>query len=59
VSIWKDSILWITYKPKGYNKSVGIGCTLYIQGGQIDELVQGSPGSNGQCPYPKRGEITL
>jgi len=59
VSIWKDSVLWITYKPKGYNKSVGVGCTLYIQGGQIDELVQGSPGSNGQCPYPPRGGITL
>ena len=54
VSIWKDSVLWISYKAKGYNKSVGIGCTLYIQGGQIDELVQGSPGSNGECPYPKR-----
>ena len=54
VSIWKDSVLWITYKAKGYNKSVGIGCTLYLQGGQIDELVQGSPGSNGECPYPRR-----
>jgi len=56
VSIWKDSTMWITFKPKGYNKSVGIGCTLYIQGGQIDKLVQGSPGSNGACPYPNRSK---
>ena len=56
VSIWKNSTLWIQYKPKGYDKSVGIGCTLYIQSGQIDELVQGSPGSNGSCPFPKRSE---
>jgi len=56
VSIWKDSVLWISYRPKVYNKSVGVGCTLYIQGGQIDELVQGSPGSNGSCPYPDRSE---
>jgi len=55
VSIWKDSTMWITFKPKGYNKSVGIGCTLYI-GGQIDKLVQGSPGSNGACPYPNRSK---
>ena len=56
ISIWKDSTMWINYKPKGYDKSVGIGCTLYIQSGQIDELVQGSPGSNGSCPFPKRSE---
>tara|TARA_Y100000294_G_C8355084_1_gene256352 strand:- start:51 stop:545 length:495 start_codon:yes stop_codon:yes gene_type:complete len=56
ITIWKDSTMWITFKPKGYNKSVGIGCTLYIQGGQIDKLVQGSPGSNGSCPFPKRSE---
>mgnify|MGYP003137294616 FL=1 len=56
VSIWKDSTMWINYKPKGYDKSVGIGCTLYIQSGQIDELVQGTAGGNGSCPFPKRSE---
>ena len=46
--------MWITYKAQGYNKSMGIGCTLYIQHGQIDELVTG--GSQ-NCPYPNRDEV--
>jgi len=54
VKIWKDSTMWITYKAQGYNKSMGIGCTLYIQHGQIDELVTG--GSQ-NCPYPNRDEV--
>jgi len=53
VKIWKDSTMWITYKAQGYNKSMGIGCTLYIQSGQIDKLVTG--GSQ-NCPYPNRDE---
>ena len=56
VAIWKDSTMWVNYKAQGYNKSIGLGCTLYIQSVQIDNLVQGSPGSNGQCPFPKRSE---
>ena len=56
VAIWKDSSMWVNYKAQGYNKSIGLGCTLYIQSVQIDNLVQGSPGSNGQCPFPKRSE---
>ena len=53
VKIWKDSTMWITYKAQGYNKSMGIGCTLYIQSGQIDQLVTGN---SQNCPYPNRDE---
>ena len=53
VKIWKDSSMWITYKADGYNKSMGIGCTLYIQSGQIDQLVTGN---SQNCPYPDRDE---
>ena len=56
VAVWKDSTMWIDYKASGYNKSMGLGVTLYIQSVQIDELVQGSAGSNGSCPFPKRSE---
>ena len=59
VAVWKDSTMWIDYKASGYNKSVGLGVTLYIQSVQIDELVQGSAeGSNGSCPFPKREGAT-
>ena len=58
VAVWKGSTMWINYKASGYNKSIGIGCTLYIQGVQIDNLVQGSTGANGACPFPKREEVT-
>ena len=57
VAVWKDSTMWISYKAQGYNKSVGLGVTLYIQGVQIDELVEGSEGANGSCPFPKRAEV--
>ena len=56
VKIWKDSTMWITYKAQGYNKSMGIGCTLYIQHGQIDELVTGN---SQNCPYPNRDEAII
>jgi len=56
VAVWKDSTMWIDYKASGYNKSMGLGVTLYIQSVQIDELIQGSAGSNGSCPFPKRSE---
>ena len=59
VAVWKDSTMWIDYKASGYNKSVGLGVTLYIQGVQIDELVQGSAGGNGSCPFPKREGATV
>jgi len=50
VKIWKDSTMFITYKALGYNKSMGIGCTLYIQHGQIDNLVTGAAGGE-SSPY--------
>lgn len=56
VAVWKDSTMWVNYKASGYNKSIGLGCTLYIQNIQIDELVQGSEGANGSCPFPERTE---
>ena len=60
VAVWKDSTMWVSYKAQGYNKSVGLGVTLYIQGVQIDELVEGSTGGNGSCPFPNRsGAISL
>ena len=59
VAVWKDSTMWVSYKAQGYNKSVGLGVTLYIQGVQIDELVEGSSGANGSCPFPKREGATI
>ena len=57
VSVWKGSSMWINYKASGYNKSVGLGVTLYMQSVQIDELGEGSEGANGACPFPKRVEV--
>ena len=57
VAVWRDSTMWIDYKAQGYNKSVGLGVTLYIQSVQIDNLVQGTTG-NGSCPFPKREGVT-
>ena len=54
VAVWKDTTMWVSYKAQGYNKSVGLGVTLYIQSVQIDELIQGTSGGNGSCPFPKR-----
>ena len=56
VSVWKGSSMWINYKASGYNKSVGIGVTLYMQSVQIDKLVETSDNANGVCPFPKRSE---
>jgi|TARA_Y100000031_G_scaffold134742_1_gene157482 hypothetical protein len=57
ISIWKNSVLWANYKLQGYNKSIGIGCTLYLGDVQIDTLVQGNNSSDGSCPFPNRAEI--
>ena len=57
VNIYKDSTMWVSYKASGYNKSIGLGCTLYIQSVQIDNLVEGS--ANGVCPFPKRSEEAI
>ena len=56
-SVWKGTSMWINYKASGYNKSVGLGVTLYMQSVQIDNLVEGSDGANGACPFPKRLEV--
>ena len=56
VAVWKDSTMWIDYKASGYNKSVGLGVTLYLQSVQIDNLIEGTEGANGACPFPKRSE---
>ena len=56
VKIWKDSTMFITYKAQGYNKSMGIGCTLYIQHGQIEDLVTGPVGGE-SSPYPDLDQV--
>jgi hypothetical protein len=56
ISVWKGSKMWVSYSPKAYDKSMGIGCTLYLSSVQIDELVQGTGENNGACPYPNREE---
>jgi|TARA_Y100000296_G_scaffold74782_1_gene93707 hypothetical protein len=56
-SVWKDSTMWVRYKTNAYNQSIGIGCTLYLQCVQIDNLVEGSGGVNGSCPFPERGSV--
>ena len=56
-SVWKGTSMWINYKASGYNKSVGLGVTLYMQSVQIDKLIEGSEGANGACPFPKRLEV--
>ena len=53
--VWKESTMWVNYEPRGYNKSIGIGCTLYMGDVQIDTLVEGSS-LNGECPFPDREE---
>ena len=53
--VWKDSTMWVNYEPRGYNKSIGIGCTLYMGDVQIDNLVEGTS-LNGECPFPDREE---
>ena len=55
VKIWKDSTMFITYKAQGYNKSMGIGCTLYITHGQIKNLITGPVGGE-SSPYPNLDE---
>ena len=51
--VWKGTSMWVQYKLNPYNQNIGLGCTLYLQNVQIDNLVQGSS-QNGSCPFPKR-----
>jgi|TARA_B100001971_G_scaffold183516_1_gene181555 hypothetical protein len=59
VFVYKGSTLWANYKPHVYNKSMGLGVTLYLGHVQIDTLVEGGP-DGGVCPFPERSqEVTL
>ena len=57
VAVWKGSTLWVQFKLGSYDQNIGVGCTLYLQSVQIDNLVQGSS-QNGACPFPKREGVT-
>lgn len=50
-SVWKGSTMKILYKLNPYNQSIGLGCTLYIQGVQVIDLIEGS--KDGECPFPQ------
>ena len=59
VFVWKGTTLWANYKLHLYNKSIGLGVTLYLGHVQIDTLVEGGP-DGGTCPFPERSEgVTL
>jgi len=55
VFVYKNSTLWANYKPHLYNKSIGLGVTLYLGHVQIDKLVEGD-GDGGACPFENREE---
>ena len=54
IAIWKGTTLWVLVELRGYSKNMGIGCTLYLNQIQIDNLVQGT--ANGASHFPDRGE---
>ena len=56
--IWKDTTMWVQFKLNPYDTTVGIGCSLYMNNIQVDNLVQGSS-QNGACPFPKRDGSAL
>ena len=58
IQVWKDSTMWVQFKLNPYNTTLGVGCALYLQNVQIDNLVQGSS-QNGACPFPKRAGSIL
>ena len=55
--IWKDTTMWVQFKLNPYDTTVGIGCSLYMNNIQIDNLVSGD--QNGSCPFPKREGSSL
>ena len=55
--IWKDTTMWVQFKLNPYDTTVGIGCSLYMNNIQIDNLVSGD--QNGGCPFPKREGSSL
>ena len=58
IQVWKDSSMWVQLKLQPYDQSIGLGCSLYLQNVQIDNLVTGSS-QNGVCSFPKRNGSAL
>jgi len=54
IAIWKGTTMWAEVELRGYNLTVGVGCSLCITQIQIDNLVQGT--GNGVSHFPDRGE---
>ena len=54
IAIWKGTTLWAEVELRGYNLTMGVGCSLCITQIQIDNLVQGT--ANGVSHFPDRGE---
>ena len=54
IAIWKGTTLWAEVELRGYNLTMGVGCSLCITQIQIDNLVQGT--GNGVSHFPDRGE---
>ena len=54
IAIWKGTTLWAEVELRGYNLTMGVGCSLCITQIQIDNLVQGT--GNGASHFPDRGE---
>ena len=54
IAIWKGTTLWAEVELRGYNQTMGVGCSLCITQIQIDNLVQGT--GNGVSHFPDRGE---
>ena len=46
--------MWVKVELRGYNKNNKIGCALYLNQVQIDNLVKGT--GNGSSHFPDRGE---
>ena len=53
ISIWKGTTMWAEVELRGYNQTMGAGCSLCISQIQIDNLVQGT--GNGVSHFPDRG----
>ena len=54
ISIWKGTTLWAEVELRGYNLTMGVGCSLCITQIQIDNLIKGT--GNGTSHFPDRGE---
>jgi len=54
IAIWKGTTMWAEVELRGYNKTMGSGCSLCITQIQIDHLIKGT--GNGSSHFPDRGE---